>query len=461
MKFNLRNLSPRTMAAQLIVVTAAAVLLSNVGIAIWFTVTHESLTESALMERLLDRAASAATLLAGIPHREREAAVRTMSSGPWHFQLQSGNVAAAKPMPMDSQESALAARVRAMLPQNRQQEAVSVHLLDPKYHPEIKPPPGYHRRFAAIVQITLPVVRGTELITRFYEPPRPNISLQFLLAAFVAIVTASAAAAFAAMRVARPLSKLEAAAMEAARGGDAPRVPEEGPDDVRHAAEAFNAMTDQVQRTMDSQRQLLSAVGHDLRTPITAMRISIEFIDDSEVRERLEKNLEELQALTEAVLSAARGTGGEKSRKIDIAALIESVCADLEEMDKPVRWHSHAPMALTCRPNEIRRAVRNLIENAVSYGRTASVRLEEADKGVTIVVEDEGPGIPEADRTRVFEPFVRLECSRSTETGGAGLGLTLVKAIAEGHGGSVALENRGTCHGLKATLHLPRMAEAA
>ncbi len=443
MKPKIKAFWPRTLAAQLIVVTAAAVLVSNIGIAIWFTVTHESLTESALMERLLDRAASAATLLAGIPHREREAAVQTMSSGPWHFTLHEGAPITHKSIPMDSEELALAARVRSMLPENRQNEAVSVHLLDPKHHPEIKPPPGLHRRYGSILEITLPVVRGTELITRFFQPPQPGLPFQFFLAALVAIVTASATAAFAAMRVARPLSKLEAAAMEVARGGDAPRVPEEGPDDVRHAAEAFNAMTDQVQRTLDSQRQLLSAVGHDLRTPITAMRINIEFIEDSEVRDRLEKILEELQSLTEAVLSAARGTGGEKSRKIDLAALIESVCADLEEMGKPVHWQGHAPMPAICRPNEIRRAVRNLIENAVSYGTAANVRLEEADGGISVVVEDEGPGIPEADRVRVFEPFVRLESSRSPETGGVGLGLTLVKAIAEGHGGSIALENRG------------------
>jgi signal transduction histidine kinase len=281
-----------------------------------------------------------------------------------------------------------------------------------------------------------------------------------VIAAVVAILTTSIAAAFIASRVARPLSQLAASATQAARGAKAEHVPEEGPDDVRRAAHAFNVMTDQVARTLARQRQLLSAVGHDLRTPITAMRISAEFIGDEEIRERLQRNLEELQDLTDAVLSAARGAGWEAMRKVDLVALIESVCTDLEDMGKPVTWAAHDAAPLMCRPSEIRRAARNLIENAVAYGGRADVRLTETSEVYEIIVEDNGPGIAEEDRIRVFEPFVRLESSRNSETGGSGLGLTLVKAIAEGHGGSVTLENRHG-GGLRACLCLPRKALAA
>ena len=185
------------------------------------------------------------------------------------------------------------------------------------------------------------------------------------------------------------------------------------------------------------------------------MRINSEFIEDTDLREGIQKNLEELQELTEAVLSAGRGAGGEKMRKIDLAALIESLCTDLDELGQPVSWSAHAAAPVKCRPNEIRRAVRNLIQNAVAYGNRADVCLTEAPERYDIVVEDEGPGIPEKDRARVFEPFVRLDESRSAETGGSGLGLTLVKAIAEGHGGHIALENRPD-RGLRARLTLPR-----
>jgi len=160
------------------------------------------------------------------------------------------------------------------------------------------------------------------------------------------------------------------------------------------------------------------------------------------------------------VRSAAKGTGGEQMRTVDLSALVESVCSDLDDLGEPVTWHTHSPAPASCRPNEIRRAVRNLIENAVAYGRRADVYLENGADRYDVVVDDEGPGITDADRTRVFEPFVRLESSRSSETGGSGLGLTLVKAIAEGHGGSVILENRPE-GGLRARLSLPRAAAAA
>jgi len=451
-----RNWWPRTLGAQLVAVTAAAVILSNVGVALWFTITRESTTETEVADRLLDRAVSAAAMMSSIPAKSREAAARTMSSGPWRFQLKFGKPAAE---PMTDDEQKLASRARAMLPQERARQPVVAHFRDePRDGPAPRTRSG--RSLGPIVEITLPVVRGTQLVTTYFRPPPPQWPVETIIAGLVAILTASLAAAFIARRVARPLSQLASAASAAARGGEAPRVPEEGPEDVRRAASAFNAMTDQVRRTLESQRHLLSAVGHDLRTPITALRINTEFVTDAELRERLQTNLEELQELTEAVLSAARGAGWEQMRRIDLAALIESLCADLDEMGEPVTWQTHAAAPIDGRPSELRRAVRNLIENAIAYGKKAAVRLEESAGEYRIVVEDEGPGIPPNDLARVMEPFIRLETSRSTETGGSGLGLTLVKAIAEGHGGSVTLENRAE-GGLRVTLRLPRDAPPA
>jgi signal transduction histidine kinase len=451
MKLWPRHWWPRTLGAQLVVVAASAVIVSNVAVGIWFVTAQEQLTEASITERLLDRAVSAATLLSGIPAHEREAAVQAMSSGPWRFRLILGK---ATVRPMTDEEARYAARVRAMLPPERAKQPVSVSFRKGQLPPLIGQPPDIPRS-GTIVEVTLPVVRRTQLVTSFSRPAPQPWPLQVVIAALVALCTTSAAAAFVARRVARPLSQLAASATEAAAGGQATRVPEEGPDDVRRAARAFNRMTDQVSRTLESQRQLLSAVGHDLRTPITAMRINSEFIEDDELRERILKNVEELQELTEAVLSAARGAGGEKTRKIDLAALVESLCTDLDEMGQPVSWSAHSTAPVSCRPNEIRRAIRNLIQNAVAYGARADVCLKVAPDRYDIIVDDEGPGIPDADRKRVFEPFVRLDASRSSETGGCGLGLTLVKAIAEGHGGQVALENKDKC-GLRARFSLPR-----
>ncbi len=446
------NWWPRTLGAQLVVVTAATVLLSNVVVAAYFQAGQERQDQSSLTDRLIDRAVSAATLMAAIPAKQRDAAAHALGSNIWRFRIDRGDTLRA---PMSDEEQALAARVRTLMSKKKNANDVLVKIRAPG---DELTSTGQHP--TRIIEVTVPVVRGTELTTTLLRPPAPPWPFQIVIAAIVAILATSLAAAFIASRVARPLSELAASASEAARGGKAMLVPEEGPDDVRRAAHAFNAMTDQVSRTLERQRQLLSAVGHDLKTPITAMRISAEFIADEEIRERLQKNLEELQDLTDAVLSAARGTGWEAMRKTDLAALIESVCTDLEELDMPVVWHAHDAAPLMCRPSEVRRAVRNLIENAVAYGGNADVRLTETPDVYEIIVEDSGPGIAEADRVRVFEPFVRLETSRSAETGGSGLGLTLVKAIAEGHGGTITLENRDT-GGLRVRLCLPREALGA
>ncbi len=442
---------PRTLGMQLIIVTAVAVFLSNVAVAAWFEWGSERLSESALTERLLDRAGSIATLMGSIPPKARNTAAHALTSNVWHFEVRTGKDVA---QPMSPEEERLAARLKAMLPPKTAKLPVTVRfrseLPDDRLEHKNHPP-----RQGTAIEMTIPVVRNTQLVATFFRPPAPPWPAEISLAAVVAIIVASAAAAYIARRVARPLSELADAASVAARGGSAPRVPEVGPDDVRNAAIAFNAMTDQVTRTLESQRQLLSAVGHDLRTPITAMRINIEFVEDPELRERLQKNLDELQDLTEAVLSAARGTGGEMRRQIDLAALVESVCADLDDLGEPVVWKGHEPAPICCRANEIRRAVRNLVENAVAYGKKADVAIEESTKAYEILIDDEGPGIDEEDRTRVFEPFVRLESSRNEETGGSGLGLTLVKAIAEGHGGEVVMENRAQ-GGLRVRLRLPR-----
>ena len=444
---------PRTLGIQLIVVTAAAVLVSNLAVAAWFELGNERMSESELNERVLERAASTSTLLAAIPFRERAAAATAMSTGFWTFSMRQGK---AQPADMNDTEAKLAARLRAMLPAEKASLPVSVHMavMQPPAAGRARRPPS------SAIQFTVPVVRGSQLIATFFRPPSPGWPTEVMIAAFMAIVVASAAAAYIARRVARPLSALASAATVAAQGGTAPPVPEEGPDDVRNAAKAFNAMTDRVTRTMESQRQLLSAVGHDLRTPLTAMRINLEFVEDQELRERLAGNLDELQALTESVLSAARGAGGESKRNIDLSALLESLCADLDDLGEPVSWQTHGPAPLACRPDEIRRAVRNLVENAVAYGVRAEVQIADTQDAYEILVDDEGPGISEDDQTRVFEPFVRLESSRNADTGGTGLGLTLVKAIAQGHGGAVVLENRPE-GGLRARLRLPREAARA
>lgn len=442
------KLWPRTLGVQLIVVTAMAIFLSNAAVALWFELGVEQHNEAELTERILDRGSQLASLMSMIPPKARVAAANAMEGRLWHFRIRIGK---AVQEPMNAEEAQLAARLRTMMRPAATAMPLSVHIRQWMWQP--KEP-------TKAVEMVLPVVRNTQLVATFVLPPGPFWPAELTTAAIMAILVASLAAAYVARRVARPLSKLADAAKVVAQGEPAPRVPEVGPDDVRNAASAFNTMADRVTKTLDSQRHLLSAVGHDLRTPITAMRINLEFVEDAELRERLLTNLDELQELTESVLSAAKGTGGEARRQIDLASLAESVCADLDDIGEAVTWHHHQPAPLSCRANEMRRAIRNLVENAVAYGGAADVSLRDSAGALEVVVEDRGPGIPVEDRARVFEPFVRLESSRNLETGGTGLGLTLVKAIAEGHGGKVMLEDRPG-GGLTVRLTLPRQTSIA
>lgn len=455
MKF---NLWPRTLVVQLIAVTAAALVISNFAVAWYFERGNEQQNESSLTERVLDRAAAVATTLAAIPPSSRDVVMKTMSSRFWQFtELPQGD--AVINQPMNDEEARLAERVAQSLPPQARFGAVKVQLHESPHAIPAPLLPHDADMNSEAFRLVIPLDHHTKLSAVFLRTPA-QWPVEIMVAAAVAILVASTVAALMARRVARPLYDLTAAASVVARGGTAPHVEEKGPDDVRNAAIAFNQMTEKVTRTLESQRHLLSAVGHDLRTPITAMRINLEFVQEEELREGLQQNLDELQDLTEQVLAAARGASGERKRNVDLSALVESLCADLDDLGEPVTWQNHAPAPVNCRPNEIRRAVRNLVENAVAYGSKADVQIAANSDGYDIVIEDEGPGIPEDEQVRVFEPFVRLESSRNAATGGTGLGLTLAKAIAEGHGGAIVLENRPR-GGLRARMHLPRMAATA
>ncbi|HVW72605.1 MAG TPA: ATP-binding protein [Rhizomicrobium sp.] len=451
---------PNTLAVQLILVVAGAVAISNLGVALYFYKNSENQARAFVEERMVDRSAFVAATVSQVPPQWRLAAMRTSGRPEWRFREEKGPY---DTKPMTGEEAALAKRLIDALPDHHpRKNAVIVHLHEPVANIEKELLPSRAQEPGAgkdVVQTIVPI-DAHSMMSGVWVRPTPQWPVEIMIAAVIAVVLASTGAAFMARRVVRPLSELTTAATKVALGRSPPHVAERGPDDVRNAAVAFNAMASKVTRTLESQRHLLSAVGHDLRTPITAMRINLEFLEDSDLREGLLRNLDELQALTEQVLAAAKGAGGEPPRQVDLSALVESLCTDLDELGEPVSWATHAPAPISCRPNEIKRAVRNLVENAVAYGHKADVRITDAGDGYDVLVEDEGPGIPENDRQRVFEPFVRLESSRNEDTGGTGLGLTLVKAIVEGHGGVVKLENRPG-GGLRARMHLPRMAASA
>ena len=239
------------------------------------------------------------------------------------------------------------------------------------------------------------------------------------------------------------------------RDVDAPPLRAHGPLEVERAALAFNLMQERLQKFIHDRTQMLAAISHDLRTPLTRLRLRAELIEDEELQRKTIADLEDMQRMIEATLSFARNEAEvEKPAALDLAALLQTVCEEAADAGVSVEYLGPAHAACFGRPTALKRAFANLVDNAVKYGERARVTLETASASLVATIEDDGPGVPTGELDRVFEPFYRLETSRSRETGGTGLGLALVRAAIAAHGGDVVLGNRPE-GGLRATVTLP------
>ncbi len=258
-------------------------------------------------------------------------------------------------------------------------------------------------------------------------------------------------------RLTRPLNDLAAAADALGRGEAVAPLTPTGPGEIRRTTDAFNRMQERLHRFVADRTAMLAAISHDLRTPLTSLRLRAEFIkDDAENREKILKTLDEMERITEATLAFARDAqGGEAAREEDVAKLCAEVAYELTDAGMAACFDgAREPIRLTCQPTAIKRAVRNLAENAARYGAEARIGVQAGTTEILISVEDDGPGIPEDQFDTVFEPFTRLESSRSQETGGVGLGLAIARTVVRAHGGDIRLENRVE-GGLKAVISLP------
>lgn len=256
--------------------------------------------------------------------------------------------------------------------------------------------------------------------------------------------------------VTRPLRMLADAAHELGRNIERPPLPTDGPTEVAEAARAFNTMQQRLGRFIGDRSRILAAVSHDLKTPITRLRLRSELLDDEALRDKFQKDLDDIERMVSETLEFMRGTEMEEaSQPIDMVALVESLREDAGESGWEVQVEVEAAHPYTGKPVALRRCLNNLIENAVRYGRRAHVAVEEDEQSLRIVIRDEGPGVPPEELERLFEPFHRLEASRSQHTGGSGLGLSIARNIARAHGGDVTLAN-GETGGLVATVSLPR-----
>lgn len=259
--------------------------------------------------------------------------------------------------------------------------------------------------------------------------------------------------------VTRPLERMAAAATAFAHDLDAPPLDETGPTEVRLAAEAFNFMQQRLRQLVIERGRALAAVSHDLRTPLTRMRLRTELVEDPALQEKLNADIDAMRNMVNSVLAYLGGLeDAEPMQPINMEALLSSIVDDQHAIGRRVSLVQQAP-GRTVRPyvgklSILKRAIDNLIDNAVVHGHAVGVRIEESSNELRVVVEDDGPGIPSAELAHVTEPFVRLDASRGHDTGGVGLGLAIVRDAAAYHGGRLVLENRES-GGLRASLVLP------
>jgi signal transduction histidine kinase len=255
--------------------------------------------------------------------------------------------------------------------------------------------------------------------------------------------------------VTRPLHVLASAADELGRDINRPPLPEGGPAEVSRAAHAFNTMQARLIHFIEERIRILAAMSHDLKTPITRMRLRAELLEDENLREKFETDLLEMQAMVTQALDFMRGLStGEPEQLVDIMALLETLQSDNEAMGRKVSIAGHVTRPFRAVPQLLKRCIGNLIDNAVLYGKQADIHADETATELTLRIRDHGPGMPNTELERVFEPFYRLEGSRSRETGGTGLGLSIARNIARSHGGDVRLRNHEN-GGLEAILTLP------
>jgi signal transduction histidine kinase len=287
----------------------------------------------------------------------------------------------------------------------------------------------------------------------------PGLSSQFVASLAVMAIIILVASIWAVRRVTSPLASLAAAAQRLGGNLGAPPIPETGTIEVRQASHAFNTMQTRLRGLIENRTRMLAAISHDLRTPLTLLRLRTENVADVQERDKMLATICEMDRMVAATLQAARDEAmAEQRRRTDLTALLASVVDDMADAGLPVEMEPSPPFIYECQPSALKRALTNLLDNAVKYGKLARATVRSTPQAIQIVVEDSGPGIPEDEMAKVIQPFYRVEGSRSRETGGIGLGLAIALSVVEAHGGTLTLANRPE-GGLQACITLPIQRE--
>ena len=445
-----------SLRVQLVLLVGAAFLVGQALSLVFFADERSSAVQAALGAEAASRAANVALLIESAPSELHQQIVMAASSPLVRFEI------GPDAQVMDGEhheDAAVEARIRALLNDSFSRAIrVEVHEIDgivlpvPNLTPELAEMHADMMRgtLAALeLEISIALSGGNWLnvATRFERPPWQLSSATFLSVLLSAGLGALAVFWFVIARLTRPLTALKQATEALGRGGQVVPLTPAGPPEVKALTQAFNVMQDRLHKFVADRTMMLAALAHDLRSPLTAMRVQSAMVDDVETQASIVRSTEEMSEMVESTLAYARGVGTEEAvEDVLLSEIMERAGA------RPEDWPNG--LVVAARKTAVIRALRNLIENAQRYGSVAEVHWSVTGSDLAICVKDNGPGIPEEQIEQVLEPYVRLEQSRSRETGGAGLGLSIARSVFLAHGGTLALSNR-QAGGLCACATLP------
>lgn len=308
------------------------------------------------------------------------------------------------------------------------------------------------------MQIELP---GGAPVTVLLDAPAMRLADWLLAGLAVQFAALCLLAGLAVRQATRPLARLADAADAVQLGGDPVPLPENGPREVARAATAFNAMQQRIRDHLAERTQILAAVSHDLQTPLTRLRLRVEMMEEGELRNRLQADLEAMEALVREGIAYARSAGRpqEPAQRVDLHALLDSLACDYTDAGQAVTLRAPRDLHAITRPQALRRIVTNLVDNALKFAGTAEISARHEAHSIAITVRDHGPGVPPGELQAVLRPFYRVENSRGRESGGTGLGLAIAQQLTQALGGRLALRNHEE-GGLEARLELPQPDQA-
>ena len=466
LKSLLRRLWPKRLLGQAILLVILSLLSAQIVSAIILRIEARSFFRGAEIRFLAERVSPVVALMRKTPETMHEQLARAFSSRHMQFWLSDSAIVTSTPNTDNGSDNERARDLSKRIADELDEpDSAKIHVFMRQDGSQVFPRAmmpamqGAQRRSGEPETVTsVFVAPGIWLNSAAIGgPPRRLLSPDSWITFIVAAIIISAIVVVDLRRITRPLARLSAAAGRLGRGEKVEPLEEEGAEDIRETIHAFNEMQERLRKFVNDRTRMLAAISHDLRTPITSLRLRAEMVDDPETQERMIATLDEMQKMVEATIAFARAESTEEdTRPTDIGALLDAIADDLGDMGMNVACDIPQGMTYACRPTALRRALSNLIENAARYGNCARVTAHADLSGLAITIEDDGPGIAQSDLVRVFEPFVRLEESRNAETGGIGLGMAIARDIVRRHGGDITLSNRNE-GGLRVVVSLPPM----